>query len=237
MGPTFSEVAMGTRELHRRRLFAGVAMIVAPLAGGTAFLVAPQLVRDDTAGLLARFAEAPGRLEIALIVGLAAIALFTLVGLGLGHLLREDLPWYGQVGAVLAVTGMTLFAAVTGAVAAAGEAAQLDVGAATVTWDAMTSNPVMYVAVGGLVAAGIGYLVLATGLAMARTAPLSAAAGLAVGVAVMTVGVLLFSTPWLVVGFAVMFLGLAPLGYELLAEPDEAWEHPAHFDGMRPVLG
>lgn len=227
---------MGTKELHRRRLFAGFAMIVAPLAAGIAYLVAPQM-RSDTAEMMEELAAAPGRVDTALIIGLFSIALFVFVAFGLGHLLREDLPWYGQIGTLLAVTGLTLYAATQGGLVAARESAALDPAAAAVVYDNATSNPVMYVAIGGFVAAAVGFLVLALGLTMARTAPVALAAGFAIGVVVVAVATFTFSTLWLVVGFAIQFLALAPLGYELIAEPDEAWEHPAHFEGMRPVLG
>ena len=227
---------MGTRELHRRRLFAGIAMIVAPLAAGIAYLVAPQM-RADTVEMMDQLAAAPGRVDAALLIGLFSIVLFVFVAFGLGHLLREDLPWYGQVGTLLAVTGMTLYAAIQGGLVAAREAAVLDPAAAALVYDNATSNIVSQVAIGGFIAASLGYLVLALGLAMARTAPMVSAVGFGIGVAIVVVATLAFSTLWLVVGFAVQFLALAPLGYELIAEPDEAWEHPAHFEGMRPVLG
>lgn len=225
-----------TLELRRRRVFAGISMITAPLALGVAYLVAPQL-RSDTAEQLTAFAAAPGRLEAGLVIGLAGAALSVFAALGLAHLLREDQPWFGQLGAVLAVTGIVLYSATQGALVAASEAAQLDVAAATAVWDASTSNPVLVVAVAGLVAAGIGFLVLAAGLVMARTAPLWSSVGLALGTVVLIVGILATSTVWAVIGAAIVFIGLAPLGYEIVAEPDEAWEHPVHFQGMRAMPG
>lgn len=38
-------------------------------------------------------------------------------------------------------------------------------------------------------------------------------------------------------GIAALALALVPLGYELIVEPDEAWEHPAPFTGFRPATG
>ena len=61
--------------------------------------------------------------------------------------------------------------------------------------------------------------------------------GLAIGIAVAVVGIALVSTPWIVAAALVTFVAVAPLGYEVIAEPDEAWVHPAHFQGMHPTLG
>lgn len=224
-----------TLELRRRRVFAGVCLITAPLAIGVSYLVAPSL-RADTTEQLTAMAAAPGRLETALVIGLVGIALTVFAALGLGHLLREEQPWLGQIGMLVAVTGAVLYASMQGALVAASEAAQLDVAAAAAVWDAATSNPVMVLAVAGLIASGVGFLILAAGLMVARTAPLWSSFGLALGTIVLIVGILATSTLWAVIGAAVLFLALAPLGYEIIAEPDEAWAHPAHFQGMRPAM-
>ena len=225
-----------TLELRRRRMFAGISMIAAPLFLGIAFLIAPRLT-GDTVERLTGWAAAPGRVEIALVAGLLGIALAVFAAFGLGHLLREEQPWFGQIGTLFAVAGMVLFTVPFGGILAATEAAQLDVASAAFVYDEASSNPVMYVAMAGLVAAGIGFLVLAAGLLLARTAPMVTSYGLAIGIAVAVVGIALVSTPWIVAAALVTFVAVAPLGYEIIAEPDEAWVHPAHFQGMHPTLG
>lgn len=223
-------------ELRRRRLFAGTCLIAAPLLAGIAAIVAPQLASGTTDRLEA-IAAAPGRLDTALVIGMIALALAAFAALGLGHLLREEQPWLGQLGTLLAVTGIVVSGVLVGAMTMASAVAETDVAVAATAWDTATSGATIVVAVAGMVVAGVGALLLAAGLWLAHTAPRVTAAGLALGTIVLAIGVLAASTPWLVVGYAVLFLALAPLGYELIAEPDEAWEHPAHFEGMRPVLG
>ncbi len=225
-----------TLELRRRRLFAGISMITAPLAIGIAFLVAPQLT-EDIPGRLTAWAAAPGRVEVALIIGVVGIAFAVFAALGLGHLLREEQSWFGQIGSLLAVAGMVAFTVALGGVVAATEAAQLDVASAAFVYDAASSNPVMYLAMGGLVATGIGFLVLAAGLVLARTAPMFTSYGLAIGMVIAAIGIALVSTPWIVGAALVTFVALAPLGYDVIAEPDEEWAHPAHFQGMHLTHG
>lgn len=225
-----------TLELRRRRLFAGICMIAAPLVVGVTYLIAPRLSRDAVEYLTA-LAAAPGRAQTALVLGMFGIVLFAFVALGLAHLLREEQPWFGQLGAVLAITGLVLFAMGQGALLAAIESAQLDVASAAVVWDNVMSSPTMVAAIAGVVAAGIGFLALALGLVLARTAPLWTSYGLGLGTIVLVVGILASSTVWAVAAAAVLFLALVPLGYELIAEPDAAWDHPAHFEGFHPVTG
>lgn len=226
-----------TSELHRRKIFAGIAMIAAPLLAAIAFLIGPAL-HSDTTTQIAALAEVGGRAEVAMIVGLAGLVLFVYATFGLVHLLREERPWMGQIGGVLAVTGLVLTGVLQGTYLMAREAALMDVAAAAATFDNVLANPVLLVAVGGSVVAAVGFLILAIGLLQARTAPVWSASLLALGAIVQWIGVgVAASTPITVVGFGILFVGLAPLGYELIAEPDEAWEHPAHFKGFRPTAG
>jgi hypothetical protein len=224
--------AMG--ELHRRKLFAGIAMIAAPLLVAIAYLIGPSLQRDSAAQMAA-LADAPGRMNAALIVGLIGLVLFVYAALGLAHLLREERSWMGQIGGLLAVTGLVFIGVMQGAYIAATEAAQLDVAAAAATFDNVMGNPVMILAIAGSVAVAVGFVVLAIGLLLARTAPMWSAVLLGVGSIVQWFGISFASTPLTILGFGLVFVGLAPLGYGLIAEPDEAWEHPVHFEGFRPT--
>lgn len=225
-----------TPELRRRRVFAGISLIAAPLAIGVAYLIAPSLHRNAVDQVTA-IAAAPGRLELGVIVGTFGIALSVFVAIGLAHLLREEQPWLGQIGAVLAVTGLVLYTLTLGALVMASGAAAMDTTSAATAWENTVGGPVMILAGVGLAVGGVGFLLLALGLIIAHTAPLWSSYGLGLGTIVLVVAALAASTPWAVVGAVVLFLGLAPLGYEIIAEPDEAWEHPVHFEGMHPMPG
>lgn len=223
-----------TGELHRRKLFAGIAMILAPLLVGIAYMVGPAM-RRDTAERLTEMAAAPGRFDFAMIVGLSGLVLFVFTAFALVHLLREERPLLGDVGGVLAVTGLVLIGVIQGSYVVGAEAAQLDVAGAAVVAERVMDNPVMIVAFVGSIATAIGLLMLAYGLLQSRTAPTWSAGLLGIGSIVQWLGIAFASTPITVAGFVILFLALAPLGMGLITEPDEAWEHPPHFEGFRPV--
>lgn len=78
-----------------------------------------------------------------------------------------------------------------------------------------------------------GLLVQAVGLYRAQAAPALSAIGLGLFAVAMAVGHRAFSTPLLVAGFVVLTAALAPLGWAVLEEGDEAWEHTPTFRGFR----
>lgn len=221
-------------EQHRRKIFAGFAMIAAPLLLGAAYVIGPA-TKSDATEQIEELVAAGGRVEIGMIFYLSALVLFVFVVMALAHLLREERPWMAQIGGVLAVTGLLLTGVINGSYLTLSEAAQLDVTTAVTLMEAVESNPVSIVAFAGILAFIVGVLILATGLLLARTAPAWSGALLAIGVLVEAIGTFAALDVVALAGIGAMFLALAPLGYELIVEPDEAWEHPAHFEGFRPV--
>lgn len=225
-----------TQERHRRKIFGGLALIVAPLLMGVAFVIAPASSSDTTEAVTA-MAEGSGRVEIASIVLLAGIAAFVYAVLALVHLLREQQPWFGQIGGGLAVAGLVFFAGMVGLFITVTELAKTDLAGAATLMERMEENPALIIAFVGSSLVTVGLVLLAVGLLRARTAPVWSAWLLIIGALAAELAGWVDSDLFAVVGMGIVFLALAPLGYELIVEPDEAWEHPAQFEGFRPVVG
>ncbi len=225
-----------TDELHRRKLFAGIAMITAPLVLLIAHLIAPPIGAGTTEEM-ATLGDAAGRVTAATFLYTATVALFIFAFLGLAHLLREDRAWLGQLGAAFGIVGLVITAGTNGAFLATHEVASTDVAAAVTLFDSLSGNPAMTFLLAGGVLIPIGSILIAIGLAQARTAPVWTAWMFAIASIVQAVGQVGSWTAVSVIGAAGIFLALAPLGYELIVEPDEAWEHPARFEGLRPIVG
>lgn len=222
------------REHHLRKQIGGAALIVAPALGLIGALVSPALDSDEL-DWIGNLAAATDRAWIGTILGVASIALGVFAVLALAHMLRERAPEYGDLGGAMALIGMVLATIYFGMAAMANEMARSALAegtAAQVVNDALTSPVGVASLIGGLLFPA-GLLVLAVGLYRAQAAPALSAIGLGLFAVAMAVGYLAFSTPLLVAGFVVLTAALAPLGWAVLKEGDEAWEHTPTFRGFR----
>lgn len=223
-------------ELHRRKIFAGTAMIAAPILMGAAYLVGPQAVGDTTAEMAA-LAARPGAAAVGMILYVAALVLFVYATFGLAHLLREQRPWLSQIGALLAVTGLILVGTINGVYPAAMEAAQLDVANAAAITEGVEANPAALVAIAGTLLVPVGLVVLAVGLLRSHTAPAWSGWLFGTGVIAQTIGDFGSINALSLAGVGALALALVPLGYKLIVEPDEAWQHPVRLAGFQPAAG
>lgn len=227
---------MHTSEPHRRKISAGVAMIAAPLFLGAAYLIGPS-TGDNTTEEWSELAAAGWQLDVAVLLYITGLVLFVFATFGLVHLLPENQAWLGQIGGALAVIGLLLTGAMTGMYIGLIETARLDVASAVSAAQNLESSAVPTIVHTASIAFPVGMIVLAVGLALARTAQMWAAPLLGAGVIVTFVGDFTTATLVSVVGIALVFLALAPIGYELLAEPDDAWEHPVRHEGLGLAVG
>ncbi len=179
----------------------------------------------------------PGRVEtFALLYVIGSLLLVGTV-LALAHLVREQHPWLAQVGGVLAVGGIVLETLNTGAFMAVLETGKLDATIAVGTLDKLESNPVLVAGFVGSVAITAGVIVLGVGLLRARTAPAWIGALLIVGMVLDLVGNAAISDVAATAGIVAIFVALAPLGYRVMTEPDEAWAQPTPLPDLRPAAG
>ena len=222
------------REHHLRKQIGGAALILAPVVGLIGAIVSPALASDEL-DWIGNLAGGTDRAWTGAILGVASIALGVFAVLALAHMLRERAPEYGDLGGAMALIGMVLATIYFGMVAMANEMARstlADGTAAQLVNDALTS-PVGVVSLIGALLFPMGLVVLAVGLYRAQAAPVLTAIGLGLFAVAMAVGYLAFSTPLLVAGFAVLTAALAPLGWAVIKETDEAWEHTPTFRGFR----
>lgn len=221
------------KEHHLRKQIGGAALILAPLVGLIGAIVSPALDSDEQ-DWIGNLSAATDRAWTGSILGVASLALGVFAVLALAHMLRERAPEYGDIGGAMALIGMVLATIYFGMVAMANEMARSALAegtAAQLVNDALTSPIGVASLIGALLFPG-GLLVLAVGLYRAQAAPVMTAIGLGLFAVAMPVGYLAFSTPVLVAGFAILFAALAPLGWAVLRETDEAWEHTPKFRGF-----
>jgi hypothetical protein len=166
-------------------------------------------------------------------------SMLSMVGavLGLAHLLHEQRPAEGILGGAVALTGVLALFVVAGAErvlipelgpsSGAGSAARperiLEFGATrwTLLLVAVLLLPV------GLVAMGYG-------LYRAQVVPTWAAGALCLGALLFAASLPTESALVSAIGLAAMVVGMAPIGWEVLGETDEQWEHPPRL-GARPA--
>ena len=221
------------REHHLRKQVGAIALITSPILGLIGAAVSPALDSDEQEWL-GNLAEASDRASFGMILMAASIALGVFAVFTIAHMLRERGSMYGDVGAGLAGIGFVLTTIFIGMQLMANELATSAVpteAAAAVVEDANT-NPVAIVALVGAMAWAIGLLVLAFGLIQAQAAPTLSAVGLGLFAVGAFAGFFGYLTPVLIASFAVLTASLLPLGWYVLRETDEQWEHTPRFHGF-----
>ncbi|HLF40193.1 MAG TPA: hypothetical protein VI854_01835 [Acidimicrobiia bacterium] len=225
-----------TRAEHRRKIVAGWAIIVAPLLAFAGAVFMPTMDSDE-AKWLTNLADGRDRAIIGLTLTAAAWAVGVFAVLGLAHLLRERMTLFGLLGSGFAILGMVASTAYVGVQAMSLELAGSDVAigtAATLVEDTLT-GPAMIFGLVGLVLFAAGMLVLTAGLYRARVIPIASAVGLALFAVAFFVGYQFAITPVVIAATAVLALAAAPIGWAIVKETDQAWEHAPQFRGFHPV--
>lgn len=221
-----------------RRLAGGTSLILGPGLMLTGWAISPTSGGDQTQWV-ADMAAAPAQGALGITFVIAGATLMVFAFLSLVHLLREHEPVWGDVGGALAIIGGVVSAAMMGLALAEIEVIrELGAGASTValidTIEGSAAVTTVYVV--GLLRV-VGMLMLAYALYESRTAPRPLTLTFAAGVIVETTGIFIFSFPVIIVGTALLFIGLAGMGVLLITESDEDWEHAPTFDGFRPITG
>jgi hypothetical protein len=223
---------------HRtRKQIAGGCMLVAPALLLIAMIIQPELATGEAAQLQL-IADSPDAWYIAQLLGLGSVALAVPAVLGLMHMLRERRVTFGHVGGALALLGLVALAGVFAiqlvawqmATAAAdqGEMAALyeRVQETTGMWIPFFVVPFAFTA---------GMVLLAAGLVLARAVHPLLAACIAIGVVLLAVGYPLASEILLIAGAAVLWAGVGAIGWMVLGETEEQWEHTPQITGFRPA--
>lgn len=165
-----------------------------------------------------------GRWELAHWFISAAMLLMMGAVVGLAHLLHEHRPAEGIVGGaatavgVMALFGVATFEAVT--VPRIGQS-----GDAQLFEDIFTSGDFRLL-LGPVFLLPVGLIITSYGLYRSRVAPMWVAGSVAVGALFFAVSLPTGSPVTFAIGLGLMFVGLARIGWSVLTETDEQWDHP-----------
>jgi hypothetical protein len=229
---------MATQSHHLRKVVAGFCLVAAPILMLAAAIISPKLDADgqDQLALAAAHAD---RWFIANVVGLAALALLVPAVMGLIHMLRERQVLAGFVGGGLALLGVLAAIAATGMSLVLWEMTKpgLDpVQMGTLADRVVGSTGIQLAVFVPTVLFPIGMVVLSVGLFRARAVPALCALALAVGAVALMIGFgPAASIALAIAGAGVLLVGMLPVGWAVLMESEEAWEHTPQFSGFHPV--
>jgi hypothetical protein len=219
---------------HFRRMLAGTCMIAAPLVLLASSIVAPSVSSTKEGPILQAIGDHPDRFYLSTVLLIVGVVLLVPAVLGLMHLLREKRAALAHVGGGLTMVGVLTF--------------MLFGGISLVQWQMVRGGADRGQMVSLLhrfdhtagtqvflyfsLAFTIGLIVLAAGLYWARLVHWGPSALLAVGAVVLQVAII-SNRSWLfIVATAILFVGLATIGWMILTETDEAWEHPPETHGL-----
>jgi hypothetical protein len=211
-----------------RRSIGGLSLIAAPLALFAGTLVHPGL-SENAPALLRIVARHPDAWYATHILGWAFVVLAIPAVLTLAHLLGDRQVALGNLGATLALVGIIGFAGIVTAygfvawqMAAAGNQAQM-----AALFARLNHSPGVWLPLKGMTAALIpGFGCLAVGLLRARAVALWMPPTFFAGVVLFGLGMAKAHTEIILIGTALMTIGLGSIGVLVLRRPLDAWRRP-----------
>ena len=222
---------------HFRKMVAGFCMVVAPVLFLVSAIVSPKLSTDgsDQLGLIAGHVD---RWYVAQLTMLVGLVLFVPAILGLVHMLRERYGRIGDLGGGLTLIGTMAATAACGVGLVFWQMAKLGSGQAVLANRLFDTGGIVGVVFVPTMLIAIGMIVLAYGLYRAHVVHPVSSLCLALGAVCLTIGLgPAASVALSIVGAAIFLVGLLPVGWAVLMEPDEDWEHTPEFRGFRPPAG
>jgi hypothetical protein len=177
------------------------------------------------------------RWELAHWIITASMLLMVGAVLGLAHQLHERRPAEAILGGAVALAGvLALFAVAAAETVVIPELGRSSEAAAAALYERIfefgsTGWTVLLVAV---LLLPVGLVTMSYGLYRASVAPRWAAGALGVGALLFAASLPSGSAVVFAIGLAAMVVGMAPIGWEVLGESDEQWEHPPRLSA-RPA--
>ena len=168
------------------------------------------------------------------------VSMLLMVGavLGLAHQLHEPRPVEGIFGGAVALVGvLALFAVAAAETVVIPELGRSSEAGAAALYERIfefgsTRWTVLLVAV---LLLPIGLVAMSYGLYRAQVAPTWAAGALGLGALLFAAALPTGSAVLFAIGLAAMVVGMAPIGWKVLGETDEQWEHPPRLSA-RPAI-
>jgi hypothetical protein len=222
---------------HFRRIVCGACMVVAPLVLLVSSIVGPITSSTKEASILRAIDGHRDRFYISTLLLIAGVVLMLPAVLGLMHMLRERRAAIGHIGGALTLVGVMTF--------------MLFGGVSLVQWQMVrggadraqmvsllhrfdhTAGTQMFLFLS--LAFLVGMIVLALGLYLAQAVHWSTATILTIGVVVLQVGLISNVSALFIIASAILFIGFATIGWRVLTESDEQWDHTPEWKGFRPV--
>lgn len=217
-----------SRSERLRKAVCGSCLIAAPvllLVGG---LLHPEET-SDVARQYSIVAARADRWELSHWFIGASMLLFVGAVLGLAHQLHEQRPAEGILGGAVALVGvMALFAVAAAEAVVIPELGRSSEAGAAALYARIFEfgSPRWTVLLVAVLLLPVGLVVVSYGLYRARVAPTWAAGALGFGAVVFAVSLPTGSAVLFAIGLPALVVGLAPIGWKVLAETDEQWEHP-----------
>jgi len=211
-----------------RKAICGSCLITAPamlLVGG---LLHPEETTDP-ARQYEIIASNVDRWEVAHWIITVSMLLMVGAVIGLSHQLHEQRPTEGIIGGAVALVGvLALFAVAAAETVVVPEFGRSSESGAAALYERIfefgsTRWTVLLVAV---LLLPVGLVVMSYGLYRAQVAATWAAGAVGIGALLFAVSLPTGSALVFAVGLAALFVGMAPIGWELLGETDEHWQHP-----------
>jgi hypothetical protein len=224
---------------HFRKLVAGACMIVAPLLLLVAMVIHPESETDEAAQLTV-IGQNLDAWYVAHLLVLVSIVLAIPAVLGLMHMLREREVAWGHLGGGLGLLGLVAF---TGLIAIDGfvgwqMASEGDRAEMVALFERLFESAGVVIPFFAMTFAfTLGMLCLSFGLYRARAVQSWMALCLAVGSVAFAVGGTAAINWLMIVGAAIVLVGLGSIGRMVLTESDEDWEHTPEYRGFRPLPG
>jgi hypothetical protein len=219
-----------------RKPACGSCLIAAPtllLVGG---LLHPKETTDP-ARQYEIVSSSADRWELAHWIITASMLLMVGAVLGLAHLLHKQRPAEGILGGAVALVGvLALFAVAAAETVVVPELGRSTEAGAAALYERIlefgsTRWTILLVAV---LLLPIGLVAMSYGLYRAQVAPTWAAGTLGLGALLFAVALPTGSAVVFAIGLAAMVIGMAPIGWKVLGETDEQWEHPSRLSA-RPA--
>lgn len=212
-----------------RKALCGTCLIAAPAL----FLVGGLLHPDESANAARQYEIIAGnadRWEFAHWIITASMLLMVGAVVGLAHLLHERRPAEGILGGAVTLVGALALFAVAAAEAVVvpelGRSSEAGAGAIYEQTFAFGANPWTVLLVAALLLP-VGLVAMTYGLYRAQLVPTWVAGALGIGAVVLAVSLPTGSAVAFVVGLAGLVVGMSQIGWTVLSETDEQWEHPA----------
>lgn len=215
-----------------RKTIGGACLIGAPLALFAGTLVHPGLSNSAPA-LLELIARHRDAWYLTHILGWVFVVLMIPAIFALMHLLGERQAAFGNVGGTLAVVGVIGFAGIVTAygfvawqMVSAGNQAQM-----AMLFQRLDQSPGVWIPLKGMTAALVpGLGCLAVGLMRARAVPLWMPPLFFIGSVLLGLGMASAHTGVILLGTALMSVGLGSIGILVLRQSESEWRHPGALE-------